>query len=585
VEEIVQALLDQGVLVRDDGGPPRLTRPVGDVEIPATVHDLLAARIDRLGEREKLVLQTAAVIGKEFDLPVLEQVVAGEPVAAALSELLHALTASEFLYETALYPHAAYAFKHPLTREVAYDSQLRARRARVHAAVARALAAGEAERLDERAGLVAHHFEAAGEALEAARWYARAAEWAGLNAPAEACRHWTRVRDLVAADAADAEAVELAFKARARLLAYSFRVGGISEEAAGRLFDEACTLADRMGTVRARFTVTASYMITLWMQGSSRRILELAREVLRVADASGADDLRCWALYSTGLIEWTLGDLSTALSRADEAVRLLASGVSDGVPAFGTQPLAMLHHHRGLYLIEAGRLDDARASLARGLEASRRLGATEQRAWCEAGLARVAAFAGDVETALRHARSAFEGVEKVGSSFGRVYVCWILGQVLACAGATAEATAQLTAAVDMVRTFGVGAFVESLALAELTDVRLEAGDLPGARAAVEEGVAALRGGNRAQVRLELARARLDRAEGDAAAADAALDRARAAVDATGARIYLPLVHLEQAELARCRGDDVARRRERAEAHRLLVEMGATTRAEQVGRDV
>jgi len=69
---------------------------------------------------------------------------------------------------------------------VAYDSQLRARRARVHADVARALVASDKERLAERAGLVAHHFEAAGETLEAARWYARAAEWAGINAPAEA---------------------------------------------------------------------------------------------------------------------------------------------------------------------------------------------------------------------------------------------------------------------------------------------------------------------------------------------------------------------------------------------------------------
>jgi class 3 adenylate cyclase/tetratricopeptide (TPR) repeat protein len=581
VEEVVQALVEQGVLVCDGGGPRRLVRPVTEIEIPATVHDLLAARIDRLGELEKQVLQTAAVIGREFSLPLLEQVIADEAVGAALPGLLRALIASEFLYETVLYPRAEYAFKHPLTREVAYDSQLRARRAHVHADVARALVAGEAEQLDERAGLVAHHFEAAGEALEAARWYARAAEWAGINAPAEACRHWARVRSLLRADVQDPDATELAHRARTRLLAFSFRVGGMSDEAAGRLFDEARALADRIGTTRARFVPIAAYMITLWMQGSIQRARELTEELLRIADASGADDLRCWARYGVSMVDWTHGDLSVALSRLDEATHLLETGLSDGVPVLGTQPLAIVHHHRGLYLIDAGRLDEARASFTRGFEALRRLGATEQAAWCEAGLARAASFAGEVETALRHARSAFEGVEKTGSSFGRVLVHWIFGQALVCGGAAAEAVGHLTAAIDLVRAAGVGAFVESFAYAELADARLVAGDLTGARAAVEQGVAALRSLNSAGARLGLVQARVLRAEGNAAAAAAALDRARAAADTTGARVYTPFIHAERAELLGLRSDDAGAERERRQAERLFAAIGARARAQQM----
>jgi class 3 adenylate cyclase/tetratricopeptide (TPR) repeat protein len=584
VEEIVQALREQGVLVSEAGGPPRLVRPVAEIEIPASVHDLLAARIDRLGEREKLVLQTAAVIGKEFSLPVLEQILADESVGGELPDRLRALVASEFLYETALYPHAEYAFKHPLTREVAYDSQLRARRALVHAAVARALVGSDPERLDERAALVAHHFEAAGEALDAARWYARAAEWAGMNAPAEACRHWERVRSLVPADAAEPHAVELAFKARARRLAFSFRVGGLSDEAAAQLFDEARALADRIGTARARFAVIGSYTATLWIQGSTRRARELGEELLRVADASGEDDLRCWARNSVGLLDWNHGDLSVALSRADEVIRLLASGVSDGVPVLGTQPLAIIHHHRGLYLTELGRLDEARASHARGVEALRRLGATEQVAWCEAGLARIAAFAGDVETGLRHARSALEGVEKVGSTFGRIYVSWILGQVLASGGAASEAIGQLTAAIDLMRVSGVGVFAEPFASAELAEARLVAGDLPGARTAVEHGFAALREANGPRPRLELAQGRVLRASGNFSAAAEALDRASALVETSGARVYAPFIHLERAALARLRGDDETYQAERTEARQLFIAMGAPGRAASLDRD-
>src|SRR2546426_448856 len=122
IEEVVQSLVDQGVLVRA-GPAPVLTRPVTDIQIPPTVQAVLAARIDRLGEREKRVLQTAAVVGKTFTESILQRVLgaAGEaPLPAAdAAAALRALTQGEFLYEQALYPEAEYAFKHPLTQEVA----------------------------------------------------------------------------------------------------------------------------------------------------------------------------------------------------------------------------------------------------------------------------------------------------------------------------------------------------------------------------------------------------------------------------------------------------------------------------------
>lgn len=92
-----------------------LATAIEAVEVPTTVQSLLAARIDRLGEREKQLLYTAAVIGKEFPRPLLEAVI-GMPegdVDAALMVLL----AAEMVYERAIYPVAEYAFKHPLTHE------------------------------------------------------------------------------------------------------------------------------------------------------------------------------------------------------------------------------------------------------------------------------------------------------------------------------------------------------------------------------------------------------------------------------------------------------------------------------------
>ena len=194
IEEIVQSLVETGV-VAGARGAYRLVTPAEEVGLPATVQSVLAARIDRLPEREKQVLQTASVIGKKFSEPILKRV--ADLGDGDLPAALHALTSAEFLYQEALYPEAEYAFKHPLTQEVAYRSQLAERRARVHAAVARAIEELESGKLGERAALLAYHWEHAGDAREAAKWHRRAAEWVGLNNPAEALRHWGSVRQLL----------------------------------------------------------------------------------------------------------------------------------------------------------------------------------------------------------------------------------------------------------------------------------------------------------------------------------------------------------------------------------------------------
>jgi predicted ATPase len=194
IEEIVQSLVETGIIVGTKGAY-RLLMPAEEVGLPATVQSVLAARIDRLPEREKRVLQTASVIGKKFAEPILRRV--ADLGDGDLPAALHTLTSAELIYAEALYPEAEYAFKHPLTQEVTYRSQLGERRAGVHAAVARTIEEVEAAKLGERAALLAYHWEQAGKAREAAKWHRRAAEWVGANNPVEVLRHWGSVRRLV----------------------------------------------------------------------------------------------------------------------------------------------------------------------------------------------------------------------------------------------------------------------------------------------------------------------------------------------------------------------------------------------------
>src|SRR5207249_10345652 len=92
------------------------------------------------------------------------------------------------LYRQSLYPYAEYAFKHALTEEVAYHTQLADTRARIHATVARAVEELEEDRLEERAALLAHHWQAARDSLQAAPRSARGAGWAGYAGQRDAVR-------------------------------------------------------------------------------------------------------------------------------------------------------------------------------------------------------------------------------------------------------------------------------------------------------------------------------------------------------------------------------------------------------------
>jgi predicted ATPase len=188
-EEVVQSLIDHGLLARestaaagDAAARLRLTGPIADLAIPATVQALLGARLDRLPEHDKQVLEAAAVVGRRFAPAILRHVFAQAPRAGAerpaeidIDAALTRLQRADFIRRDGDASDAEFAFRHPLTQAVAYASQLVDTRARLHVAVARALQASHPEQLGQLAELLAHHFSAAEWKFEARRWRRRAA--------------------------------------------------------------------------------------------------------------------------------------------------------------------------------------------------------------------------------------------------------------------------------------------------------------------------------------------------------------------------------------------------------------------------
>jgi predicted ATPase len=154
MEETVQVLLDEGALVRN--GTIKLTKPLGELKIPPTVQAILAARIDRLPAEEKDLLQTLAVIGKEFPLSLVRAVVGVS--ADELGRVLDDLQLGEFIYEQPAVGDIEYTFKHALTQEVAYNSVLIERRKLLHERAGAATEELYGGRLDDHLTALAHHF-------------------------------------------------------------------------------------------------------------------------------------------------------------------------------------------------------------------------------------------------------------------------------------------------------------------------------------------------------------------------------------------------------------------------------------------
>jgi class 3 adenylate cyclase/tetratricopeptide (TPR) repeat protein len=580
-EEFVQSLIESGHL-EGSRGSYRLVTPIDRIEVPGSVQAIVAARVDRLAEREKQLLQTAAVIGRQFTEPVLASV--AELPQPDLSAALAELTSGEFLVEQALYPVGEYAFKHPLTQEVALESQLRERRGRIHERVARAIEELDAEKLDERSALIAHHWEQADRALEAARWHARAAEWVGVSDAAEAHRHWNRVRALLGGVPESPETRELGLVARGALLEIGVHVGMSAGEAAC-LLEEGEGLAEAAGAPALLARLLGAYAAARGVAGDLDAYQRYAREAARVADTTGDLLARLDAHAPVAFSLYLAGRLSEGLAACNAAL----AWTPDRAPAEGAwhfDPYAFLLATRGQILLDMGRLEEGAKDLERALRLALQNDDVENVAWTLMAQALSATRFGNSRSALDLARRALETAERVGNSLNRALAIHTLGEAQEASRQWPAAVDSMKRALAIMRESGAGRVYEPWTLNYFARALAGAGDHATARARVEEGLGRIRSlpNPKAEAELLLTRALvLSQGEGAGARAEIErdLDRAEALVGETGFGVLEPLLHERRAELARLKGDGAARDRELREAARLYAEMGATGHAERV----
>jgi class 3 adenylate cyclase/predicted ATPase len=326
MEEMVQTLVDQGVLRYDPAGGKQLVSPVTSgalaaLQLPPTVQGVLAARIDRLPAEEKALLQTLAVLGQEFAWSLLTQVT--DQPDEELQRLLAHLQAEEFIYEQPAFPESAYIFKHALTQEVAYNAVLLERRRVLHERAAQAIEGLFAERLSEHYHSLAHHYSRSGNTTKAIDYLHRAGHQAvERSAYAEAVSHLTAALDLltILPESRERSQQELAVQMTLGMAVRATKGGGAPEME--RLYTRARALCERVGEPSQLFRV----LLGLWSVSNQRRedqtTLALGEQLLSLAQRLQDPDLLLEAHHALWTTLLSVGDLATARPHLEEGMRL-----------------------------------------------------------------------------------------------------------------------------------------------------------------------------------------------------------------------------------------------------------------------
>jgi class 3 adenylate cyclase/tetratricopeptide (TPR) repeat protein len=309
LEEIVRTLIETKVLIGARGAYC-LTRALEEIQVPATVQAVLAARIDRLSPEEKRLLQAAAVIGERVPFTLLRAVV--ETSEEELRRGLTHLQAAEFLYETSLFPELEYTFKHGLTYQVAYNSLLHERRRALHAQLVTAIEMLYAGRTTEQVERLAHH------ALRAERWKKAVnylhqaggrvtARWAHKEAVAyfeqalEALGHLPQTR----------ETLEQAIDIRLDLRPSLYSLG--DPQATIERLREAETLAETLGDQRRLLRIASDVTAYSYMVGDGLRAVETGERALAIAAGLGDFALQVQISNRLGRAYLLLGNYRRAI--------------------------------------------------------------------------------------------------------------------------------------------------------------------------------------------------------------------------------------------------------------------------------
>jgi predicted ATPase len=324
VEELTKMLLESGLL-REEEGYYVLTGPLASVPIPATLHDSLMARLDRL-PAAKAAAQLGAVLGREFSYAVLQVLASLDEVT--LQARLGELVAAELLYQRGRPPRSTYRFKHALIQDAAYASLLKSTRQRMHQQVARVLEVQFLETVATQPELVAQHYTEAGLTEQAIPYWQRAGQQAlQRSANLEAVQHLTTGLALLATLPETPVRAQQELELQVALGPALIATKGHAAPEVEQTYARAQALCTQVGETPQLFPTLQGLWRFYLNRAAFQTARELGEQLVRLTQHEAAPTPRLEAHEALGSTLFFLGDYAAARTHLDQGIALTAMAV------------------------------------------------------------------------------------------------------------------------------------------------------------------------------------------------------------------------------------------------------------------
>jgi class 3 adenylate cyclase/tetratricopeptide (TPR) repeat protein/ribosomal protein L40E len=566
--------LASSVLPKAEGNPfylEELTRSLveqgADAAVPDTVQGLLAARIDRLPQEHKRVLQTASVLGREIPLDLLAAI---WDRPTRLEPLLLDLKRWEFLHESPTVEQNLYVFHHALTQEVAYQTLLTGRRQALHAAAGRALERLHEGQLEEVYDRLIYHYPKTAETAKAVLYLTLFADQAARNyahaEAAQALRQALEHAERLPAGERDPRLLDLVLRLASSLLPLA------------RFPETLELLKHYRAALEAVADPALSACFFFWLAhtysylGNQDEAAENARLSIAAAEFAGDEATQGKASYVLGRDCFWSGRFSEGIEHSLKAIVLLERS---GEPWWQGQAywVAGFHHYA------LGRLEAALLAMSRAHAIGEALG--DHRLDTSWSTGYFHASTGDVERGIADCRGGFE---RARDPLNTAAALGFLGYAYLEKGDVSAAREALEPSVRMLHQTGfqplLGWFLAFLAEVDLKDgAAARARELALQALSITREAKFLFGVGLAQRTL----GRIERASGDLAGAQTYLRKALDTFTALEVPFEAARTHVDLAELAHAQGVATDATRELALAHRGFAELGSVRYQERVAR--
>ena len=319
IEELTKMVLESGLLQeREDRYA--LTGPLPPLAIPATLHDSLMARLDRL-ETVKGIAQLGATLGREFSYALLQAVSPWEE--GTVQRGLQQLVEAEFLYQRGVPPQAAYLFKHALIQDTAYQSLLRSTRQHYHQRIAQALEGCFPEICEMQPELLAHHYTEAGLAAQALPYWQQAGQRAiQRSANLEAVAHLTKGLEVLAALPDTPERAQQELVVQTTLGPALIVTKGQASPEVLHAYTRARELCQQVGETPQLFQVMWGLWYFYLHRVELRTAREMGEQLLTLAQQVGDPALLLEAHYALGNTLNYLGEFVAAQAHFEQGIAL-----------------------------------------------------------------------------------------------------------------------------------------------------------------------------------------------------------------------------------------------------------------------